>query len=150
MRRTSFVSLVSGGFAIILGMFGNSPATANAASTDYQAPRRLSETFAACMANAGSQTIPSADCLMDERDRQDARLNKVYKELIGKLQGDRRDRMVEAQRAWVQMHEKDGVFEASIFDELGPVGNLDGLEFKALAISERADLLEKYLELIKF
>ncbi|MEH6415473.1 lysozyme inhibitor LprI family protein [Pseudomonas sp. CGJS7] len=120
-----------------------------AADGSYRAPKGLSAEFAACMQRAGSQTIASAECLTAERSRQDARLNKVYKQLIGTLQGERRNQIVEAQRVWVQLQQKDGAFEASVFDELGPLGNLQSVESEALSISERADRLETYLELAK-
>lgn len=115
----------------------------------YDMLKGLSKTFAECMARAKSQDIARAACLTAERDRQDARLNKVFKELIENLQGDRRNRMVEAQRAWIQLQQKDGEFEASIFDELGSEGNLQAVEHEARAISARADLLERYLNLSK-
>jgi uncharacterized protein YecT (DUF1311 family) len=125
-------------------------ASAVAAADDGNgAPSGLSATFAACMARAGSQNIASIECLTAERSRQDRRLNKVYQELIGNLQGDRRGRMVEAQRAWLQLQQKDGAFEASIFDELGPMGNQQQVENEARAVSQRADLLEQYLAFSK-
>jgi uncharacterized protein YecT (DUF1311 family) len=111
------------------------------------APKGLSNLLAECMARAGSQNIAQAECLTAERDRQDARLNRIYKALVGNLQGDRRDRMVEAQRVWVQLQQKDGAFEASVLDELGSMGNLQSVENEARAIGQRADLLEKYLEM---
>jgi uncharacterized protein YecT (DUF1311 family) len=108
----------------------------------------LSKRFAECMARAQGN-IEQADCLTAERDLQDARLNKAYKALIGQLQGDRRDKMVEAQRAWVQLQQKDGIFEASVLDELGPMGSLQQVENETRAIGRRADLLERYLEISK-
>lgn len=118
-----------------------------AVDDDYQAPLGLSAAFASCMQRAGSQTIASADCLMDERGRQDARLNRVYRELVVSLQRDRRTRLVEAQRIWVQLQQKDGAFKAAILDDLGPIGNLDSLEIEVQAIAQRADQLERYCEL---
>lgn len=118
-----------------------------AADDEYQPPRGLSATFASCMQRAGSQRIPGAACLSEERERQDARLNRIYKELIGKLQGERRAQIVEAQRAWVQLQQKDGVFEDSLLAPLDSMGDLQAVEYEALAISERADRLQKYLEL---
>jgi uncharacterized protein YecT (DUF1311 family) len=124
-------------------------ASSSSADDGYRAPKGLTAEFAACMQRAGSQQIPGAECLTAERRRQDARLNSVYKQLIGTLKGERRDQIVEAQRAWLQLQQKDGAFEASVFDELGPMGNLQSVEYEALSISERADRLEKYLRLAK-
>lgn len=114
---------------------------------DYQVPPGLSAAFTSCMRRAGSQTIASADCLMDERDRQDARLNRVYRDLAASLHGVRRTRLVEAQRFWVQLQQTDGAFKAAILDDLGPLGNLDSLEIEVQAIARRADQLERYREL---
>ncbi|MGO1069332.1 lysozyme inhibitor LprI family protein [Lysobacter sp. CA199] len=128
---------------------GDASASSSAADDDYRAPKGLTAEFAACMRRAGTQQIPGAECLTAERRRQDARLNRVYKELIGTLKGERRDQVVDAQRTWVQLQQKDGAFEDSIFEELGSMGNLQSVEYEALSISERADRLEKYLRLAK-
>ncbi|MBW6397426.1 DUF1311 domain-containing protein [Roseomonas sp. HJA6] len=118
-----------------------------AGNSENDAAKELSTIFAECMERAGTQHIPRAACLTAERDRQDRRLNNVYRTLIGSLQGERRARMVEAQRLWVQLRQRDQAFEASILDALGPMGDLQSVENDARAIGQRADLLEKYLEL---
>lgn len=109
----------------------------------------ITQTFTTCMERADTDTIAQADCLTDERDRQDARLNRVYKGLLGLLKGSQREQIVQAQRAWIQLQEKDGAFEASVFDNLGQVGNLQGVENQMLRICERANRLENYTELAK-
>lgn len=134
-------------FALMLATALAQPAVAM--DDDYQAPPGMSAAFASCMRRAGSQTIARADCLMDERDRQDARLNRIYRELVASLQGDRRTRLVEAQRIWVELQQKDGAFNAAILDDLGPIGNLYSLEIEVQAIAQRADQLERYSELGK-
>jgi uncharacterized protein YecT (DUF1311 family) len=133
------------------GPAGNAPraSTPTSLSDGSDASKGLSNLLTECMARAGSQNIAQAECLTAERDRQDARLNRIYKALIANLQGDRRDRMVEAQRMWAQLQQKDGAFEASVLDELGPMGNLQSVDNEARAIGQRADLLEKYLEMSK-
>lgn len=95
-----------------------------AAHSENDAAKELSTTFAACMERAGTQPMPRAACLTAERDRQDRRLNDVYRALMGSLQGERRARSVEAQRLWVQLRQRDQAFEASILDALGPMGDL--------------------------
>lgn len=109
----------------------------------------ITQTFTACMERADTDSIAQADCLTDERDRQDKRLNQVYKALLAELKGSQREQMVEAQRAWVQLQQKDGAFEASIFDNLGQLGNLQGVENQMLRLAERANRLENYTELAK-
>ena len=88
-------------------------------------------------------------CLTTERNRQDARLNAVYQSLLASLHGDRRERIVQAQRAWLDLQKKDGAFEVPLFDELGQLGNLQSIESEARALALRADQLTQYLELSK-
>lgn len=110
--------------------------------------RGLSDTFGECMARA-SGNLAQAECLTDERDRQDARLNKVYQALTAQVQGAPREKLVAAQRAWLQAQQTGGAFEAAVLDELGPMANLQQVENEARAIAQRADLLEQYLQLTK-
>lgn len=124
------------------------PRAPKAPDAENHATRGLSEAFAKCMTNA-TGTLSQAECLTDERARQDARLNKTYKQLIDRLQGERRERMVAAQRAWVRLQQSDGDVRASIFDELGQIGNLQSVENDARAIRQRTDLLERYLDIGK-
>lgn len=120
------------------------PQTTAVSDSGNYVPQGLSDTLAKCMAGAAG-TLAQAECLTDERERQDARLNKVYKQLIGRLQGERRDRMVTAQRAWVQLQQSDGDVRESILYDIGQTGNLQSVENDARAIRQRADLLERYL-----
>ena len=45
------------------------------------------------------------DCLGDELDRQNARLNDNYKKLMSKLSPNRKKKLREAQRAWIKFRE---------------------------------------------
>ncbi|HEY1137642.1 MAG TPA: lysozyme inhibitor LprI family protein [Xanthomonadaceae bacterium] len=124
------------------------PQTTAVSDSDNYVPQGLSVTLAQCMAGAAG-TLAQAECLTDERERQDARLNTIYKQLIGRLQGERRDRMVTAQRAWVQLQQSDGDVRESILDGIGQVGNLQSVENDARAICQRADLLQRHLDMGK-
>lgn len=124
------------------------PQTRAVSDSDNYVPQGLSDTLAKCMAGAAA-TLAQAECLTDERERQDARLNTVYKQLIGRLQGEHRDRMVTAQRAWIQLQQSDGDVRESILDDIGQVGNLQSVENDARAIRQRADLLQRYLDVGK-
>ena len=121
--------------------------TASVSHGDFLAVPGLSATFALCMQRAGAQTIARADCLSDERDRQTARLDRAYRQLLSDLEGDHRVRLVEAQRTWAQLQHKDGAFEAALFDKLGSIGNLQSVENEARAMAQRADQIERYLQL---
>jgi uncharacterized protein YecT (DUF1311 family) len=114
-----------------------------------EATQGLSKILVECMSLAGSQNIPQAECLTDERNRQDARLNKAYKALTSTLQGESLKKIIEAQKVWFQLQQKDGAFETLILDEHGPMGSLQQIENEARAIAQRAELLEKSLEISK-
>lgn len=124
------------------------PRTQTVSNDDNYVPQGLSDTLAECMTNA-TGTLAQAECLTDERERQDARLNKVYKQLIGRLKGEGRERMVAAQRAWVQLQQSDGDARESILYDIGQIGNLQSVENDARAIRQRADLLERHLKMVK-
>jgi uncharacterized protein YecT (DUF1311 family) len=111
-------------------------------------PQGLSDALSKCMTSA-TGTLAQAECLTDERERQDARLNKVYKQLIGRLQGQRREQLVSAQRAWIQLQQSDGDARESILYDIGQIGNLQSVENDARAIRQRADLLERHLKVFQ-
>ena len=114
-----------------------------------QRPLGISHTFDECMAQTDSDAIGQADCLTDERQRQDQRLNRIYKELIAVLQGPAREQLIASQRSWVQLQQRDLDFEATLLDPLGQMGNLQAVQLEAFHICERANRLESYLELAK-
>lgn len=124
------------------------PRTTISPDDEHYVPEGLSDVLAKCMRGA-SGSLAQAECLTDERERQDARLNTVYKQLIARLQGERRDAMVAAQRSWVELQKSDGDARESILDELGQIGNLQSVENDARAIRQRADLLERHLKMVK-
>ena len=124
------------------------PRTKTMSNDDNYVPQGLSDALTKCMAVAAG-SLAQAECLTDERERQDARLNKVYKQLIGRLQGENRERMVTAQRAWVQLQQSDGDARESILDDIGQIGNLQSVENDARAIRQRADLIERHLKMVK-
>lgn len=101
------------------------------------------------MAGTEADIIGQADCLTDERSRQDERLNRVYKELVAALQRPARERLIEAQRAWLQLQQQDLALEASLLGPLGQMGNLQAVEEETFHICERANRLEHYLELAR-
>jgi uncharacterized protein YecT (DUF1311 family) len=45
------------------------------------------------------------ECIGEETDRQDARLNDNYKKLMSKLSRDRKKALLKAQRAWVKFRD---------------------------------------------
>lgn len=125
-----------------------SPRATTAPDDGNYIPQGLSNVLTKCMSNA-TGNLAQAECLTDERERQDVRLNKIYKQLIARLQGERRDAIVATQRAWIQLQQSDGDARESILDDIGQIGNLQSVESEARAIRQRADLLQRYLDMSK-
>lgn len=164
-RQMAAITLVAAGSIAACDATGSTQATSNARDSPITPPSvaqlgtgaavpatgRTKGTMSAYLdCKAGAQgAIEMSDCITVERDRQDARLNAIYKELTNLLQGDRRTRLVEAQRAWLQLQSKDDAFESSVFDDLGQPGNLQASEREIDRIRSRANQLEQYLELVK-
>ena len=61
--------------------------------------------FSACMEQSQGVTPKMFDCLGNELDRQNARLNDNYKKLISKLSPNRKKMLRDAQRAWIKFRE---------------------------------------------
>ncbi|CAG8870858.1 hypothetical protein PS627_04179 [Pseudomonas fluorescens] len=62
------------------------------------------EDYTQCMDKASS-TLAMSSCIQSETQRQDDRLNKVYKQLMTKLDSDSQKRLREAQRSWIKYRE---------------------------------------------
>jgi uncharacterized protein YecT (DUF1311 family) len=119
----------------------------NSKDTKKRAPKGITKTFYTCIDKAQS-TIDTSYCLSAERSAQDARLNKVYKELLATLKGKSKDSLVVAERAWVDLASKDEDLESTLYGD-EQVDNLQRTENQAFRICERANTLEKYLDLAK-
>jgi uncharacterized protein YecT (DUF1311 family) len=73
-------------------------------------PSGITSAFFACTDKSGSDTIAIAACMTNERKFQDARLNKIYKQLLSVLNGKAKDELVASERAWVVFKTKDAIF----------------------------------------
>jgi len=88
--------------------------------------------------------IAIAAGLNTERAAQDGRLNTTYKALLGKLQGEAKDDLVTAERAWLDFHNKSDSFESAIYGD-GKVADLEVTQNEVFRLCERANTLERYL-----
>ena len=61
----------------------------------------LTKQYSVCMDKSGGVTSNMIDCIVDETNRQDVRLNKVYKAFMAELSAERRKQLQTAQRAWI-------------------------------------------------
>ncbi|MFC5571371.1 lysozyme inhibitor LprI family protein [Lysobacter yangpyeongensis] len=109
-------------------------------------PKGMTRDYFACLDSA-TGTIENAQCLSEEAKRQDARLNSIYKKLAESLDPRHKKLLVEAQREWLILRDKDGVFEASLFDS-SQAENLSAAEREIFYTCERADLLQDWLDLV--
>jgi len=65
----------------------------------YAADREMTQEYSTCLGKTNGATIEMINCILAETMRQDARLNENYKKLISKLPTERKNALVEAQRA---------------------------------------------------
>lgn len=61
----------------------------------------LTKQYSVCMDKSDGVTSNMIDCIVDETNRQDVRLNKVYKAFMAELSAERRKQLQTAQRAWI-------------------------------------------------
>lgn len=131
----------------IVAMAGGAPAAA-AESTSQMirslAPPGISTTFYTCIDKAGSDSIAIAACLSSEHQTQDARLNATYKALLGKLQGNAKDALLAAERSWLDLQNKSGNFETTLYGS-ETVADLQVTQNELFRLCERANTLETYL-----
>jgi|SRR5579859_3822321 len=109
-----------------------------------QAPQGITTSFYACIDKAGSDTVATGACLSAEKKTQDSRLNTTYKALLAKLTGKAKDELVSTERAWLDFHNKNGDFEATLYGEES-VADLQVTQNEIFRLCERANALEKYL-----
>lgn len=76
----------------------------------FAADNDLSQTFSVCMDQAGGVTASMIECLGAETERQDVRLNKAYKDIIGGLSSERKKQLQEAQRLWLKYRKANSDF----------------------------------------
>lgn len=55
-------------------------------------------------------------CAADEHKKADAELNKVYQQLLPKLEGEQKEKLKVAQRAWLTFRDAHCEYEAFAFD----------------------------------
>lgn len=107
------------------------------------APKGITQAFYACVDTA-SGNIEQAYCLTQERERQDRRLNTIYRALLGRLSPSQKKRLVEAERAWLKFADATAGFETALYGS-GPIDNLQIGQNETFAICKRANELEEYL-----
>lgn len=69
----------------------------------------ISAEYDACRKNAVS-TLDIQQCIAMEFKKQDARLNRAYRELVASISGERARQLLEVQRAWIKFKEANCEF----------------------------------------
>ena len=67
----------------------------------------FSKQYQDCLKNNSASTVDMVDCNNKESMRQDALLNVAYKNLMANLDAAQKQRLIKAQRAWVQYREAE-------------------------------------------
>jgi len=93
--------------------------------------------------NPAGNTAEMKKCAADRYAAADKKLNQVYQQNISKLSGERRNRLIKAQTAWITFRDTTCNFEAA--EALG--GTLEGLLYAGClerVTSERTAYLQQY------
>lgn len=104
----------------------------------------LSKQFSACMDKSGGVTVDMLDCIGTETKRQDARLNKAYKEVMPQLSPARKKELQDAQRAWIKYRDANCNFYAD--PDGGTIATVNSNDCFMSATASRAKELEGFKE----
>lgn len=63
--------------------------------------RSLRDSYHECAASNDGSTWKMQDCIEEEFEYQDARLNAIYRELLSRVPGDQKERLKESERKWL-------------------------------------------------
>jgi uncharacterized protein YecT (DUF1311 family) len=104
------------------------------------AEERTSESYTACLDKANGATSAMQDCIKEELERQDHRLNTAYQALTGSVPEKRRAQLRDAQRKWTAFRDANCRF---YFDpEGGSAARLASNECVVTLTADRARELE--------
>ena len=99
--------------------------------------------YGACLEKAGGVTVDMLNCVADEAQRQDKRLNKVYKQLMGELSDSRKTELRAVQRLWIKYRDANCGFYAD--PEGGTIETVNSNTCFMEATAARAAELESFL-----
>lgn len=90
-------------------------------------------------------TVDMTDCADREYRSADKKLNRVYQQLQSKLSGSQKQRMTNAQLAWIKFRDASCDYERGQF-EGGTMGIPIGISCLADMTAKRTKELEKYMQ----
>jgi uncharacterized protein YecT (DUF1311 family) len=145
--------------AVVLGhicseAYGQTPTDSTAQVIRSQAPKGITGGFYACIeeADLNSDQLALGACVTAERKVQDNRLNAVYKSVLGKLNGQEKEELIIAQRAWLEFHQKSAGIEFPLYGVDSDSASRSGAGFEVglqviFRLCERANTLDRYASL---
>jgi uncharacterized protein YecT (DUF1311 family) len=98
--------------------------------------------YGQCMDKASS-TLAMSECIKAETQVQDQRLNRVYKQLMGKLDAGQQKRLRDVQRQW--MAYRDGNCQFHVQTSGGTMAQLEGSTCVMDMTRDRAAELDRVL-----
>ncbi|MFF7108738.1 lysozyme inhibitor LprI family protein [Pseudomonas sichuanensis] len=101
-----------------------------------------SPSYTQCMDKASS-TVAMGACIQAETKLQDERLNRVYKQLMAKLEGQQQKDLREVQRSWIKYRDGNCAFHGSLSS--GSLYRIEGAMCAMDMSKDRAAELERVL-----
>ncbi|MDZ4020199.1 MULTISPECIES: lysozyme inhibitor LprI family protein [Pseudomonas] len=101
-----------------------------------------SASYTQCMDKASS-TLAMGACIQAETKLQDERLNRVYKQLMAKLEGQQQKDLREVQRSWIKYRDGNCAFHGSLSS--GSLYRIEGAMCVMDMSKDRAAELERVL-----
>lgn len=111
------------------------------------APKGVTDSFYACTDRASGDIVGLGNCSSTEKKVQDARLNKAYVALMGKLDSKGRDHLRAAEKAWIEFNGKSVDTELDVRSG-EKTGNIDASINEVYRYAERANTLESLLSIV--
>ncbi|MBK7491751.1 MAG: DUF1311 domain-containing protein [Nitrosomonas sp.] len=102
----------------------------------------ITKQFSICMDTSGGITVDMINCIGEEAVRQDARINKAYKEIMASLSPARQKVLQTAQRAWIKYRDANCDFYAD--PDSGTMATLLANDCYMSSTATRAKELEKF------
>ena len=96
--------------------------------------------YSACLDKSGGVTMNVLDCISAETARQDDRLNKAYKEIMGELDPARKKQLRNVQRLWIKYRDANCGFYAD--PDGGSTARINANDCFLIETAERAKELE--------
>lgn len=98
--------------------------------------------YALCMDDSGGTTVTMLDCISQELQRQDRRLNAAYRALATQLPPARMQQLKLTQRLWLQYRDANCGFHAD--PDGGTLATISANECVLDETAERAEELESF------